>query len=411
VDSKTIIGAVQDVTSKWTKQRKQEERHAAARVRRWDVMTASRAMTVKKAAYSVMREAYLKASANNTYVAKARQIMYAARGAIQELTGKALDDRYFTQTLLPDFMAAYPELTADWKVVWDARGHLTEPHTQHSVPLGTTEVEDYIRRLGDPRWCDPSASMPAISTCGPSGRYGALLFVEKEGFGELFREAKLAERYDLAIMSTKGVSVTAARRLVDHICSRYEIPLFVLHDFDVSGFTILRTLQCDTRRYAFRNSIQVVDLGLRLADAKAWGLENEIVRHHQKLSSVRAQLEDSGATEEEIQFLKDRRVELNAFTSDKLIEWIEGKLEEHGVQKIIPGYQTLAEEYRRQHQSAYLRRHFEELLERSRQHIADIDVSAGLRDQVIRILQDQPALAWNDAIAEMARSARAPTDS
>ena len=31
--------------------------------------------------------------------------MYAARGHIQERTGKKLDDRYFTQTLLPDYVA------------------------------------------------------------------------------------------------------------------------------------------------------------------------------------------------------------------------------------------------------------------------------------------------------------------
>jgi DNA topoisomerase VI subunit A len=56
----------------------------------------------------------------------------------------------------------------------------------------------------------------------------------------MFREVQLGERYDLAIMSTKGVSVTAARRLIDYIYARYRLPLFVLHDFDKSGFTILR---------------------------------------------------------------------------------------------------------------------------------------------------------------------------
>ena len=40
MDSKAIIGAVQGVTAKWSKQRKAEERHAAARSRRWDVMTS-----------------------------------------------------------------------------------------------------------------------------------------------------------------------------------------------------------------------------------------------------------------------------------------------------------------------------------------------------------------------------------
>ena len=192
-------------------------------------------MTVKQAAYEVMKAAYLKASANDTLPAKARQIMYKARGAIQERTGKQLDDKYFTQTLLPDFMAENPELTAGWKVVFDARGHLIEPHTGRSLPLGTIEVRDISAASATRVGRNPAASMPGIGTSGPSGRYGAVLFCEKEGFNELFEAVRLAERYDLAIMSTKGVSVTAARHLVDEICARYQIPLFVLHDFDKSG--------------------------------------------------------------------------------------------------------------------------------------------------------------------------------
>lgn len=112
----------------------------------------------------------MKASANNTLPAKARQVMYAARGKIQDRTGKSLDDRYFTQTLLPDFMAENLSLTANWKVVFDARGHLIEPHTKRSVLLGTLEVESYLQNLGEPSWSEPAASMPVIQTYGPSGR-------------------------------------------------------------------------------------------------------------------------------------------------------------------------------------------------------------------------------------------------
>src|SRR5208337_3722763 len=89
----------------------------------------------------------------------------------------------------------------------------------------------------------------------------------------LFKQVNLADRYDLAIMSTKGVSVTAARQLVDCMCAWHNIPLLVLHDFDVAGFTILGTLQRSTRRFSFSNNINVIDLGLRLDDAK--GLESE----------------------------------------------------------------------------------------------------------------------------------------
>ena len=131
--------------------------------------------------------------------------------------------------------------------------------------------------------------MAIFPTCGPGHRYGAILFVEKEGFLPLFQAVRLAERYDLAIMSTKGLSVTASRLLVDRLCAAHQVPLLVLHDFDKSGFSILGTLRRDTRRYAFRNRIEVVDLGLRLEDVEDSGLETEDVVHQ-----VRSRAEPAG---------------------------------------------------------------------------------------------------------------------
>jgi DNA topoisomerase VI subunit A len=75
------------------------------------------------------------------------------------------------------------------------------------------------------------------------------LFCEKEGFNPLFKVVNLANRYDLMIISNKGLSVTAARELIDSICGESDIPLFVLHDSDFDGFKIFGTLQRDTRRY------------------------------------------------------------------------------------------------------------------------------------------------------------------
>jgi len=88
-----------------------------------------------------MEEAYLKASGNGTLPANARQIMYATRGKILELTGlKKFKDSYFTQVLLPDYMTEYDDETEDWDVVYDSRGALTEPHTGLRVALGTIAV-------------------------------------------------------------------------------------------------------------------------------------------------------------------------------------------------------------------------------------------------------------------------------
>jgi DNA topoisomerase VI subunit A len=80
----------------------------------------------------------------------------------------------------------------------------------------------------------------------------------------LFEAVQLAERYDLAIMTTKGQSVIAARRLIGEIWR--DIPLLVLHDFDKAGFSIAATLTRNTYRYRFGHDVPVIDLGLRIGD-------------------------------------------------------------------------------------------------------------------------------------------------
>jgi hypothetical protein len=54
-----------------------------------------------------MEEAYLKASANGTLPAHARQIMYAARPFVQERIDGDLNDKYFTQTTVLDSVESY----------------------------------------------------------------------------------------------------------------------------------------------------------------------------------------------------------------------------------------------------------------------------------------------------------------
>ena len=66
-------------------------------MRRRQAMVRTRKVTIKDAAYQVMEQAYLKASGGGTLPALARQVMYAARPIIQEMTGEFLSDQYFTQ--------------------------------------------------------------------------------------------------------------------------------------------------------------------------------------------------------------------------------------------------------------------------------------------------------------------------
>lgn len=413
MDADTIAGLVKKTTGKWAKQRKAEERNAAAAVRRYEAMTTYRRTTVKEAAFTVMRDAYMKASAGNTLPAAARQIMYAARGTIQDMTGRKLDDQYFCQTLLPDFMALYPEIAAGWDVVFDARGNFTEPFADGPVPLGTLQVRNYLHEVTR----HAASAVPDINlrsnypTKGPENRFGAILFLEKEGFAPLLQKVRLAERYDLAIMSTKGLSVTAARALVDELCARYDVPLLIARDFDKAGFSIAGTLQNDTRRYEFRNAFEVIDLGLRLEDVETWGLESEDVSYGK--SDPSWNLNQNGATQEEIDFLyhgrrhgtghHGQRVELNAFTSDKFVEWLESKLDEHGVQKIVPDDDVLAKGYRRAVKIARIQRAIDNILDEGDE---DIDIPADLDERIRNALDDASnEIAWDEALATIAADA------
>ncbi len=351
-----------------------------------------------------MEEAYLKASARGTLPALARQIMYAARPHIQREADREIGkgfDQYFTQTLLPDYIEENPDSTASWNVVFDARGHFHEPHTEKDVALGTLQVRDHLEqvRLHQVDGLDFDVWEKRYPTVGPKHRYGAILFIEKEGFMPLFKEVRLAERYDLAIMSTKGMSVTASRELVDTLCGSHNIPLLALHDFDKAGFSIVGTLRRDTRRYSFRQSMNVIDVGLRMGDID--GLETEDV-FTQSPVKARANLRQNGATDEEIAFLLDQRVELNAFASDQFVTWIEGKLEEHGVAKVIPDQDTMAVAYRRAVEQAFVQQKIDEVIDEAQELGEGAEVPSDLRANVEKHIHETPSATWDSIVRDIA---------
>lgn len=114
-------------------------------------------------------------------------------------------------------------------------------------------VRDYVGDYVTPDLIEGGFAGPHISTHGPEGRYNGLLYLEKEGFDQLLDQAQIDDRFDLAPMSCKAMSVTAVRQLVDQTCARFKIPLYIFHDFDVSGFSIVKTLQRSDRRYQYIN--------------------------------------------------------------------------------------------------------------------------------------------------------------
>jgi hypothetical protein len=358
------------------------------------------AKSIKQAAWAAMKQAYAQASDDGSLPANARQIMYAARPKILALTGAdKLGDAYFTQTLLPDYIANNPEQCNDWDVVFDARGHFVEPHTGRSIPIGTLAVRQY---LGDRSRPGPAATLTADAlypTSGPQNRFRNILFVEKEGFDPLLQEARIAERYDLAVMSTKGMSVVAARMLLDRLAPLID-QVFVLHYFDIAGFSISGTLGGDGRRYVYENAVNMVDLGLRLSDVQTMGLEAEPVTIKDFESRV-GTLRAHGATDEEIGFLKGERVELNAMTSRQMVDFIETKLAEHGVAKVVPDACTIEAHARRLIERRLASEALAEIRDQIARQAAATALPKGIEVQLRRYLTRHPSLAWDDALAQI----------
>jgi DNA topoisomerase VI subunit B len=395
-----IVDAVTKVTKEWCKIRKAEERHASEAHKRSEKLLRDRKVSIIDAAYAVMPEAWAAASSNGTLPANVRQLMYAARPKIQEITGQPLDDKYFTQTLVPDYLA---DTGVDWDVLYDDRGHFREPHTKKEIGIGTLHVREYLAERREPTIKQAALAAAHILTSGPAGNYSAVLFIEKEGFLPLFERVQLAERYDIAIMSTKGMSTTAGRRLVESLCGGPDgLTFFVLHDFDKSGFSIFATLQRNTRRYRFQNSINIIDLGLRLRDVNEINLASEQANDAGSESSRAENLADNGATPEEIKFLLKRRVELNAMTSQQLVRLIETKLSAHAVTKVIPDDAMLAETFRSVVRGEQARK----VVERAVAEMTDDDQGPTpdtLKDQVSDLLRQYPTWRWDQAVTHLAR--------
>jgi hypothetical protein len=393
-----LTNLVRSVTKPWSKQRKAEERRESARANRYERLTRCRRTTIREAAWYVMERAYMKASSNGKLFVLARQIYYAARPDILRMTGaETLDSQYFTQNILPDYLEGSGK-GRKWDIGFDARGHFEEPHTRENIPLGTLDVRDYLKKIETGQGDDEDMSLPNardFPTCGPLNRYSTILFIEKEGFLPLFKQVKLAERYDLAIMSTKGMSVTASRNLIDEIAAKHAVRVLVLHDFDKAGFSILRTLRENTRRYKFKNEVEVIDLGLRLQDVQEYDLDSEDVYYK---GNPTGNLRESGATEEEIAFLRKERVELNAFISEDLIEWIEAKLKTHGVEKVIPDHDTLDAAYRRALTIYLLGKQIEDLRDVIDHEVKQATLPSDLLSRVKKRLEESPEMSWDEAV-------------
>jgi 5S rRNA maturation endonuclease (ribonuclease M5) len=339
-----ITAAIKSGTKKWTAEKRKADRAGNLHQRQYrQFYQYSDRVTITEVVFDILEAAYNKVSSNGKYYANARQIMYACRPEILDRTGRDELLSATFQKILKDYLEQNNPL---WKIAWDARGHIIEPHTNKMIGLGGIDVDKYIHS-----W-NTQMIVPVfdaqIDTDGPANRFKNVLFIEKEGFTEILMDAGFQEIYDMALMSTKGMPVKAACDLIYEMSSKEDVRVFVLHDFDCSGFKILNTLRDGVR---LSRGTDVIDLGLRIADIERFPTEPVSFPHQNKWPGYK--LREYGCTAEEIEFLcgnnhnwgNGQRVEINTMTSEQLVTWLHKKLKEVGAKKFIPDNDMLTKGY------------------------------------------------------------------
>ena len=209
----------------------------------------------------------------------------------------------------------------------EPRGTIYHPHGDETIPLGTLSVASYAR----PIWT-----------------YSTIINIEKEGWAEALKAARWPERHDCAVMSSKGFTTRAARDLVDKLAEHDEpVTVFCAHDADASGTLIYQTFQEATKARGARK-IQIVNLGLEPWEGIAMGLQVERVSRGKKREPVadyvlaRTDRAPDGSRWED--WLQTHRIELNAMTTPVFLAWLDRKMAQHGVLKLIPPTEVMAQE-------------------------------------------------------------------
>ncbi len=115
-----------------------------------------------------------------------------------------------------------------------------------------------------------------------------------------------------------------------------------------------------------------------------------------------------GATWEEVGFLtgdangvEARRVELNAMASRQFIDFVEAKLIEHGVQKVVPDIDTIEAHARRLIEQRLAREALDGFRDRIAKQAAATALPLDIEVQLRSYLARYPSLAWDDALAQI----------
>ena len=109
-----------------------------------------------------------------------------------------------------------------------------------------------------------------------------------------------------------------------------------------------------------------------------------------------------------MKFLLTRRIELNAFASDQFIAWIEAKLKQHGITKVVPDETTLGEAYRRIRQQAKVQLVIDEALDNMDEDEGNVPDT--LARKISELQNAEPTLTWDAALKRIVSNTKDKND-
>jgi hypothetical protein len=360
--------------------------------------------TQKAVVLAHLDEAVAKVSGGGKYRYSERQLLYALRPIVMQETtkvdangvekGEELKIGNF-KAIITDYEAEHGDVPNMYR---DNRGALYQPHTgEGDIAVGTLMVEGYAR----PLWT-----------------FNKIVYIEKQGFFETLKALKWPERYDCALLTGKGYTTRAIRDLVDHLAGHDEpVQVFCVHDADAAGTMIMQTFQEATRARGARQ-IEIINFGLEPWEAVKKGLEietPEAIKDRRPVANYVLEWEDD---EDWGEWLQTNRCELNAMTTPQFIDWMDEKMGEHGVGKVVPPQEVIVEEAEARLEAELRNRITARILRE-----ADIDAKVAAARKTIALpceqltpeavadqLEESPYDSWRDCVDEAVEAALGDRD-
>jgi 5S rRNA maturation endonuclease (ribonuclease M5) len=275
------------------------------------------------------------------YTTTARQVFYAIRKLVINnhsivLNGRS-DFSTLTQVVITTMFERKPYL--EDKIYFERRGFYLDIESGEEVPMNTQRVNAFANTLTGRDKCLVDMVQGRYTPANQRLEYpyelsvASVLFVEKQGFTEVFKKSGILDELNLGLISSQGFGTRAIKKMMQDFIAR-GIKVYALTDGDIPGQIIAKRLTGGSN--TFKKTLDINVIGLSYDDIMALDKMGDAEEYKNTMSYVNV-LEEMNSDEKAF-FMKEkrnfggkdvftyRRVELNALSMPELLDFIREKI-------------------------------------------------------------------------------------